>query len=105
MPVILQRTAQSLADQADAGQPIGADTVARTLGTITGRVLRGPSGIRAVRAVDVFDRRWHRRARWAASRRPYPSPYGYRYRSTYPRRVRRYIRRPGYGRSGYVRRG
>jgi hypothetical protein len=101
MPVVLQRTAQSLADQAATGQPINADTVTRTLSTMTGRVLRGRQGARAVQAVDIFDRRWHRRARWADRR-------GLTYRRDgygggYSRRVRRpYVRRSVYGRLGYV---
>lgn len=66
LPVVLQRTAQSLADQAASGRDIDANTALRTFGTITGRVLGGPSGRRAVRAVDVFDRRWHERNRWSA---------------------------------------
>jgi hypothetical protein len=70
LPVVLQRTAQSLADQAANGQPIDANTVIGTLGDMTGRVLRGNYGRRAVRAVDVFNRRYHRRCRWM-SRYPY----------------------------------
>ena len=70
LPVVLQRTAQSLADQAANGQPIDADTVIGTLGDMTGRVLRGGNGQRAVRAVDVFNRRYHRRRRWMANRYP-----------------------------------
>ncbi|MDQ1718195.1 MAG: hypothetical protein QOF88_6804 [Mycobacterium sp.] len=98
MPVVLQRTAQSLADQAADGRPIGPDTVMDTLSRISGRVL-GPDVDSALRAVDVFDRRWRRRAQRGAARR-YPSPtgngYGYQPRS-YPPQHR-------YGRSGYVRR-
>ena len=37
LPVVLQRTAQSLADQAANGRDIDATTVVRTLGTMTGR--------------------------------------------------------------------
>lgn len=70
LPVVLQRTAQSLADQSANGQPIDATAVIRTLGTMTGRVLGSSGASRAVRAVDVFDRRWQRRARWNARRRP-----------------------------------
>lgn len=79
MPVVLQRTAQSLADQAASGRPIDASRVVGTLATMTGRVLRGPRRRRAVRAVDVFNRRWRRRAYWARRRgahyrrSPYPS--------------------------------
>jgi hypothetical protein len=96
MPVVLQRTAQSLADQAAEGRPIDADTVTRTLSTMTGRVLRGQRGARAVRAVDIFDRRWRRRARWADGRRLIAS------RDGYSRRLPPYVRRPAYGRSGNV---
>lgn len=49
LPVVLQRTAQSLANQAANGQDIDATTVVRTLGTMTGRVLRAapsPAGDR-----------------------------------------------------------
>ncbi|MFC4786543.1 hypothetical protein ACT8ZV_18865 [Nocardioides sp. MAHUQ-72] len=67
LPVVLQRTAQSLADQAANGVPIDATTVVRTLGTMTGRVLRQPAS--PVRAVTTFDRRWQRRAAWNARRR------------------------------------
>jgi hypothetical protein len=91
MPVVLQRTAQSLADQAASGRPVNADTVTRTLSTMTGRVLRGRRGARAVRAVGVFDRRWQRRARWADGRRGH-----------YPRRAQPSLRRPAYGRLGNV---
>jgi hypothetical protein len=94
MPVVLQRTAQSLADQAASGQPVNADTVTRTLSRISGRVLRGHPGARAVRAVDIFDRRWRRRARWADRRDGY--------RGSYSRRVSSPVRRPAYGRLGNV---
>src|SRR5580704_15959846 len=78
MPVILQRTAQSLADQAASGRPVTADVAVSTLARIAGRVLRTPpERDRAVRAVRTFDRRYHRR-----SRRP---SYG----ATAPRRRRR----------------
>jgi hypothetical protein len=92
MPVVLQRTAQSLADQAASGRPIDADTIARTVSTMTGRVLRGPNGPRALRAVDVFDRRWRRRAHWADRRRQYG----------YTHRARTNARRPAYGRLSNV---
>jgi hypothetical protein len=106
LPVVLQRTAQSLADQAASGRPIDASAVVRTLGTMTGRVLRGPNAPRALRAVDVFNRRWHRRARWArrrGSRRPRYGAGpgmsgGY---SGGPARRRSYSRRPTYGRASY----
>lgn len=86
LPVVLQRTAQSLADQAANGQPIDSGTVIGTLGDITGRVLRGGSARRAVRAVDVFNRRYHRRRRWLASSSPASASYG----------TGRYAGMPGY---------
>jgi len=67
IPVILQRTAQSLADQAAAGRPVAPDTVLRTLGTIASRVLQPGNRRRAARAVGVFDRRYHNR--WGQGRR------------------------------------
>jgi hypothetical protein len=64
MPVILQRTAQSLADQAASGRPVTADVAVSTLARIAGRVLRtSPDRDRAVRAVTTFDRRYHQRNR------------------------------------------
>src|SRR6478609_1035428 len=73
MPVVLQRTAQSLADQAMAGRPITAGTAVNTLVRMTGRVLGSPAGRQsAVRAVDIFDDRFRRRAR----RRPAPGMAG-----------------------------
>jgi len=64
LPVILQRTAQSLADQAAQGRPITADTVIRTLTRMAARVLGRPANRRrAVRAVGVFNRRYHDRLR------------------------------------------
>ena len=85
LPVVLQRTAQSLADQAANGQDIDASTVVRTLGTMTGRVLAPRRRRRAIRAVNTFDRRWQRRAQWQRryGRRPY-------------RIHGRGVRRPGY---------
>ena len=78
LPVVLQRTAQSLADQAASGRPVTADVAVSTLARIAGRVLRTPSERdRAVRAVNTFDRRYHRR-----NRRPSPG-------TTAPRRRRR----------------
>lgn len=63
VPVLLQRTAQSLSDQARTGQPITAETVARTFDRISGRVFASPATRRrATRAVTVFDQRYHRRA-------------------------------------------
>jgi hypothetical protein len=92
VPVVLQRTAQSLADQAAAGRPIDGATVVRTLGRMTGRVLGGSNAGRAVSAVDVFNRRYHRRRRWQQRYWRYP---GYRYPGT------RYGYRGGYGRPTY----
>jgi hypothetical protein len=91
VPVVLQRTAQSLADQAAAGRPIDGATVVRTLGRITGRVLRGGNARSAVRAVDVFNRRYHRRRRW---QRRYYGPYQPGLRQV---RRRGPARRPAYG--------
>src|SRR4051794_1925876 len=62
MPVVLQRTAQSLADQAASGRPVTADSAMRTLARMTGRVLGTPHSCRrALGAVGVFDRRYRRR--------------------------------------------
>jgi hypothetical protein len=67
MPVVLQRTCQSLADQAAAGHPVTAQTAVRTLARMTGRVLGTPQSCRrAISAVGVFDRRYRRRAATAA---------------------------------------
>lgn len=60
LPVVLQRTAQSLADQAASGAVIDGRVVARTLGTMTQRVLAAPARTQSMRAVNVFDQRWHR---------------------------------------------
>jgi hypothetical protein len=68
LPVVLQRTAQSLADQSAAGRPVTPQRALRTLATMTGRVLQTPATRRrAVRAVNVFDRRWHQRCRASGS--------------------------------------
>jgi hypothetical protein len=78
MPVILQRTAQSLADQAASGRPISASSAVSTMTRIAGRMLRTPpERDRAVRAVNTFNRRYRRRGR-----RPSPG-------ATSPRRRRR----------------
>ncbi len=62
VPVILQRTVQSLGDQAASGQDVDSDAVVRTLSTMAGRVLGAPRNrARAVRAVRTFDRRYHHR--------------------------------------------
>ncbi len=74
MPVILQRTAQSLADQAANGQDIDASGALDTLTDVTGRVLAGPRRRRAVGAVQVFNRRYQRRNR--RTRTAYPASYG-----------------------------
>jgi hypothetical protein len=64
VPVILQRTAQSLADQSTAGRPLTGGAVLDTLSRMTGRVLSTPhSRASAVRAVRAFDRGSHRRRR------------------------------------------
>lgn len=62
LPVVLQRTAQSLADQADNGADIDSGVVASTLGTMTRRVLGASGRTRSMRAVNVFDRRWRQRS-------------------------------------------
>ena len=67
MPVILQRTAQSLADQAANGDDIDPATALDTLGTMTTRVLGGQRRRRAVGAVQVFNQRYQRRARRSAT--------------------------------------
>jgi hypothetical protein len=67
MPVILQRTAQSLADQAANGDDIDPATALDTLSTMTTRVLAGPRRRRAVGAVQVFNQRYQRRARRTTS--------------------------------------
>jgi hypothetical protein len=111
LPVVLQRTAQSLADQAAAGKPITGTTVVRTLGRMTGRVLDGPNAGRAVSAVDVFNRRYHRRRRWQrANRLRYAYPgyqddgYGYGYPTTYRRTGYASYRSPSYRSIGTTRR-
>ncbi|HVQ91886.1 MAG TPA: hypothetical protein VMU51_12705 [Mycobacteriales bacterium] len=82
VPVILQRTAQSLADQAASGRPVTADAAISTLTRIAGRMLRTPpERDRAVRAVNTFDRRYRRRSQQSSAgataprrrRRPAPS--------------------------------
>ena len=76
LPVVLQRTAQSLADQATSGRPVTEATVARTLTRTAGRVLGTPDSLRsAVHAIDVFDRRYRRRARQEAGSRRRPAPH------------------------------
>ena len=64
LPVILQRSAQSLADQAASGRAITPAKVLQTLGSIAERVLTDPADCRsALSAVGTFDRRYHRRSR------------------------------------------
>jgi hypothetical protein len=74
IPVILQRTAQSLADRAAKGQPITAETVITVLTDVAARVLRAPARRnRALGAVGTFDRRYRARARrTATTARPLP---------------------------------
>ncbi len=90
MPVILQRTAQSLADQGASGRPVTPDGAVSTMIRIAGRVLRTPpERNRAVRAVNTFDRRYRRR-----SQRPSPRPTaGRRRRRPAPSPRRRAARR------------
>ncbi len=67
LPVVLQRTAQSLSDQAAAGRAINPAGVLDTLGTIAQRLLSDPADCRrVVSAVGTFDRRYHRRHRGRA---------------------------------------
>lgn len=64
IPVILQRTAQSLADQAATGRSVSAGTAVSTMSRIANRMLHtAPERDRAVRAVNTFDRRYHQRGR------------------------------------------
>src|SRR5689334_5719400 len=98
LPVVLQRTAQSLADQAANGRDIDATTVVRTLGTMTGRVLSPRRRRRAIRAVNHWDRRWQRRAQW--NRGQWNRGRRYRIHSRGVRRPYSSTRRPAY-RSGY----
>jgi hypothetical protein len=89
LPVILQRTAQSLADQASSGRPVTSENVISTLSKVASRVLRTrPARDSAVRAVTTFDRRYRRRGRT-----PSPdAPAGRRRRRSAPSRTAR--RRP-----------
>ena len=98
MPVVLQRTAQSLADQAANGVPIDGARVAQTLATMTSRVLGGAGSQQAVRAVDVFNRRWHRRARWMRDQPPIPRGSSRRYAGRPAPRGQ--VRRPATPRAG-----
>jgi hypothetical protein len=67
LPVVLQRAAQSLADQAAAGDAITPGGVLDTLGNIAQGVLTDPADCRrAMSAVGTFDRRYHRRHRGQA---------------------------------------
>jgi hypothetical protein len=87
IPVILQRTAQSLADQAATGRPVTPETAVSTMARIARRILRTPpERDRAVRAVTTFDRRFHRRSRRSSLGAGAPRR---RSRSAMPRPVRR----------------
>jgi hypothetical protein len=94
LPVVLQRTAQSLADQAANGRDIDATTVVRTLGTMTGRVLGPRRRRRAIRAVNHWDRRWQRRAQWNRGHGRRYRIHGRGVRRPYARPVRRPAYRP-----------
>ena len=94
LPVVLQRTAQSLADQAANGTDIDASTVVNTLGTMTGRVLSPRRRRRAIRAVNHWDRRWQRRAQW--NRGQWSRGRRYRIHSRGVRRPYGSARRPAY---------
>jgi len=96
LPVVLQRTAQSLADQAASGRPVTEATATRTLVRTAGRVLGTPDSCRsAVHAVNVFDRRYRRRAQRSAQIRRRPAAgaggpgYAPGYRSQPSRRQQR----------------
>jgi hypothetical protein len=101
LPVVLQRTAQSLSDQAAAGHAITPATALDTLGTIAQGVLSDPADCRRVMsAVGTFDRRYHRRhqgrpSSWAGGQTTQPRPRTAggtpqrRYSSSSARRARR----------------
>ena len=103
LPVVLQRTAQSLSDQAAAGQAITPAAALDTLGAIAQGVLSDPADCRRVMsAVGTFDRRYHRRHRrrpssssWAGGQTMQPRPRTSggtpqrRYSSSSARRARR----------------
>src|SRR3954453_22217341 len=95
MPVVLQRTAQSLADQSATGRPVTAESTVRTLARMTGRVLGTPHSCRrALGAVGVFDRRYRRRAPLQRSNGYPPGGGGYvRGRRPAPRRNTGTVRR------------
>ncbi|WP_072805418.1 hypothetical protein [Rhodococcoides yunnanense] len=63
VPIILTRTAQSLADR-NREDTLEPGDVLDTLGTMANRVLSGPDRRRSLRAVKVFDDRFRSRARW-----------------------------------------
>ena len=95
LPVVLQRTAQSLADQAANGRDIDATTVVSTLGRMTGRVLGPRRRRRAIRAVNHWDRRWQRRVHWNRRHRHPYRIHGRGVRRPYGRPIRRPVtRRP-----------
>jgi hypothetical protein len=90
LPVVLQRTAQSLSDQAASGRAINPASVLDTLGTIAQRLLSDPADCRrVVSAVGTFDRRYHRRHRgraYSPAARGVGAPIGPRTASGRPRR-------------------
>jgi hypothetical protein len=93
IPVILQRTAQSLADRAARGRPITPQVVIEVLTRVASRVLGAPARrTRAVRAVRTFDRRYHRRAVGSAQR-PAPGRRGQPPRTSRRRRTPAPVRR------------
>lgn len=91
VPFILQRTAQSIADQVvDNGQDLTSPLVLDTLARMTTEVLANPrarSG--AVRAVRAFDRDAHRSSSAIAARPPVPARVrpGSRHRAIQARRA------------------
>jgi hypothetical protein len=75
VPVIVQRTAQSLADQVANGSDLDGALVLDTIGRMANRVLATPeSRASAVRAVRVFDRGAHASARATRSGAPTARP-------------------------------
>lgn len=75
VPVIVQRTAQSLADQVAGGSDLDTALVLDTISRMANRVLATPeSRTSAVRAVRVFDRGAHASARATRSGVPAARP-------------------------------
>ena len=75
MPVIVQRTAQSLADQVAEGTDLDGALVLDTIGRMASRVLATPASRgSAVRAVRAFDRGQHASARATRSGAPAARP-------------------------------